>query len=132
MFPSSRSYMPPLTLLISLEGVTIWDLALDPTGAFRLRPVDVTLEAVGVNPWDVVVDPTKALWPRECEGSPPVGGADASSESIGSASSADVDVPGPVGEEPDGDSEPPFLLEEPSGRPKYVFMHYSPLQGIYT
>ena len=100
-------YMPRLTLLISSE-------------------------VVGVSPWDVVKDPTKALWWGSYKESQPADGANPSSESIGSASPADVDVLGSVGEDPEVEAEPPFLLEEPSRSSKYVFFHYSPLQGIYT
>lgn len=99
--------MPPLTLLISPE-------------------------VVGVNPWDLVKDPAIALWQEPYKGSPPVHGEHRSSESTDSASSDEADVPGPVGEDPEVEAEPPFLLEDPSRRSKYVFMHYSPLQGIYT
>ena len=53
-------------------------------------------------------------------------------ESTGSVSSVDIHAADLEGEDPEVEAEPAFLLEAPSRCSKYVFIHYSPLQGIYT
>src|SRR5258706_614753 len=85
-----------------------------------------------VNPWDLVKDPARPIWPPSSRGSPQNDGHHASSESIGLVSPAEIHVPGVEGVDLEVEVEPPFLLEAPSRSFKYVFMHHSPLQGIYT
>lgn len=75
---------------------------------------------MGVNPWDLVKDPAIALWQEPYKRSPSAHGENRSSESTDSASSDEADVPRPVGEDPEVEAEPPFLLEDPSRRSKYV------------
>ena len=92
----------------------------------------ISSEASYVNPWDVVLDPSKALWSPSSRGTSSVGGTHASSKSTGSVSPADVHARDLEGEDPEVEIEPAFLLEAPSWSFEYVFIHYSPLQGIYT
>ena len=61
-----------------------------------------------------------------------MGGTHVIPESTGSVSSVDLHAADLEGEEPEVEAEPAFLLDAPSRSLKYVFIHYSPLQGIYT
>lgn len=77
-------------------------------------------EVLYISPWALLKDPAKAIWPP----SSTVGGNYTSSESIGSDSPANIDAPGLVGEDPEEEAEPPFLLGEPRRPLECVFMHY--------